>query len=263
MATLQGAWLWYELLTTDAGGAKAFYEGVVGWSMSTGHADNANYGFITNADGAMGGGVLTITADMAAHGARPVWVGYIGVDDVDATLVMVAARGGKVLMPATDIAMAGRVAMVLDPEGAPFYLMTPTPQPGGGHSTAFSPSLPGRCGWNELCAADPARALGFYTGLFGWDLPAPMDMGEHGQYQFFAQDGVTHGGMMRLMPHMTNPHWNHYFRVADIDAAKTAVLAHGGLVHAGPMPVPTGDWVLMGSDPQGAAFCLLGKKRTA
>lgn len=147
MTTLQGSWIWYELMTPDAAGAKAFYDAVVGWNMMPGTAQTNNYGFIANADGGMTGGVLTLTQDMVDHGALPCWLGYVGVDDVDASCTAIEAAGGKVLMPANDVPMAGRIAMVADCCGAAFYIMTPTPPPGGGTSTCFSAMPnPGRCG---------------------------------------------------------------------------------------------------------------------
>ena len=260
MTKTHGAWIWYELMTPDPEGAKAFYEAVVGWAMTTGHNGDDNYGFIANADGGMTGGMLRLAPEMIEHGARPGWLGYSGVDDVDAMVGQVTTAGGRVLMAPFDIAMAGRVALVADCCGAPFYIMKPTPQPDGGESTAFSPSLLGRCGWNELCAGDVDHAVAFYTGLFGWTLGEPMDMGEHGKYHFPAHDGVAFGGMMKAMAHMGPPHWNHYFRVADIDVAKAAAEANGGTVAVGPMQVPGGDWVIMGADPQGAFFALVGAR---
>ena len=98
---------------------------------------------------------------MQQHGARPCWIGYLGVDDVDASVAAIEGAGGKLLMPARDIEMAGRIAMVADPNGAPFYVMTPMPPPGGGESTAFSPTLVGRCAWNELMGSRPAGGARF------------------------------------------------------------------------------------------------------
>jgi hypothetical protein len=34
----------------------------------------------------------------------------------------------------------------------------------------------------------------------------------------------------------------------------------GGTVAMGPHQVPTGDWILIGADPQGAEFALVGGK---
>ena len=50
-------------------------------------------------------------------------------DDVDATVAQIEAKGGKALMPAFDIPQ-GRIAMVADPQGNPFYVMTPIPPAG-------------------------------------------------------------------------------------------------------------------------------------
>ena len=262
MGTLQGNWIWYELITSDPAGAKLFYEAVVGWSMTTGHgANDTEYGFITAQDGAMTGGVLQLKPEMTQNGARPCWLGYVGVDDVDDSVKAIAAAGGKILMPAMDVEMAGRVALVSDPGGAAFYVMTPTPPPGGGQSTAFSAMPnPGHCGWNELVADDAAREIGFYTGLFGWTLPEPMDMGPMGQYQFVAHDGVAVGAIMGNPPQVPVSAWAPYFWVSSIDAAQAAVAANGGTVINGPHQVPGDLWVIQGTDPQGAVFSLTGHK---
>jgi uncharacterized protein len=263
MPEQNGGFIWYELMTTDPEGAKAFYEPVVGWSMTTGHGGDDAYGFLTAPDGAMVGGLLRLSKEMTGSGAKPGWLGYIAVADVDATAREIEAQGGKCLMPARDVEMAGRIAMVADPGGAPFYVMTPKPPPGAGDgkSTAFEAKRnPGHCGWNELMAADAGREIGFYTGLFGWSLPEPMDMGPMGKYQFIVHDDVTIGAIMGTMPEAPEPHWNHYFWVPSIEKAKAAIEANGGQVTNGPMQVPGDDWIVQGIDPQGAAFSLVGGK---
>jgi predicted enzyme related to lactoylglutathione lyase len=269
MSALQGRWIWYELLADDPHTAKTFYEAVVGWAitldaMPVADPDTA-YALVANADGGMTGGMLTITAEMKAAGARPAWVGYIGVDDCAATLEQVTAQGGSVLMPLTTLDV-GTMAMVMDPSGAPFYIMTPTPREGAtGASTAYDRHMMGRCGWNELFTKDQPQAVDFYTTLFGWTLPGAMDMGDFGTYQFIANDGTEDamGAIMTCPPHVPFPHWNHYFRVGDILTAKAAIEAHGGQVVHGPMEVPGGEWVLNGVDPQGAHFCLVGTNAAA
>ncbi len=261
MGTLRGAWIWYELMTPDPADAKAFYDKVVGWTIHPGTPETADYGFIARADGGMTGGILRITPDMAEHGARAGWIGYVGVDDVDAFLPRLEAAGGKVVMPARNVEMAGRIAMVSDCCGAAFYVMTPTPPPGGGESTAFSADKRmGRCGWNELMAESAESATAFYSGLFGWTLPEPMDMGPMGQYHFVAHDGVQTGAIMNKMAEMPAPFWSHYFWVPGIDAAAAAITANGGQVINGPMQVPGDDWIVQGIDPQGGMFSLVGAK---
>jgi predicted enzyme related to lactoylglutathione lyase len=249
-------------MTPDVSAARDFYEAVVpGWSIQAGTAETSDYGFIANADGGMTGGVLALTKDMADHGAMPCWVGYIGVDDVDASLIAIEAAGGKTLMPARDVPMAGRIAMVADCCGAPFYVMTPTPAPGGGENTCFSATnRTGRCGWNELMAGNFTNAVAFYTGLFGWALPEAMDMGPMGKYQFVEHGGVQTGAIMQKMPEMPVPFWSHYFWVPSIAKAAEAITAKGGTVINGPMAVPGDDWIVQGIDPHGAMFALVGAK---
>lgn len=259
MAKLQGAWIWYELMTSDAAGAKAFYEAVVGWHITPGTQPPLFYGHIASNDGSTGG-ILPITAEMAAQGARPGWVGYIGVDDVDAAVAAILAAGGRVIMPRMTIDV-GSFALVTDCCGAPFYVMTPVMPEGAPPNTAFLPDRVGSCGWNELRAGNAAKAIAFYTKLFGWALPEPMDMGPMGKYQFIEHEGVPLGAIMQNPAKDTPPHWSHYFRVADIDTATAAVTAQGGQVLSGPMQVPGGDWIITGTDPQGAGFALVGARK--
>ncbi len=257
MTKLQGSWIWFELMTGDPAKAKGFYDSVVGWSIDAEPAGEMDYRMIARSDGGLTGGVMRLTPDMQAGGARPCWVGYLGVDNVDTAIAAVTAQGGKLLMPAFDIP-AGRIAMVADCCGAPFYIMTPQSAGGDGESTAFSPAIVGSCAWNELMAGNQANALDFYTGLFGWSLPEPMDMGPMGSYQFIEHDGVPIGAIMQKPAEAPAPVWNHYFRVADINAAADAVRAGGGQVINGPHPVPGDDWIIQGIDPEGVFFCLVG-----
>jgi predicted enzyme related to lactoylglutathione lyase len=260
MSELQGSWIWYELMTGDAAGAKAFYEAVVGWTVTVGTEAPMHYGFIGNADGQMTGGLLPLTSEMIAEGAHPTWLGYIGVDDCDAAVSAVAAKGGKMLTPPFELDV-GRFAMVADPDGVPFYLMTPKmPEGLTGGSTAFDPRLVGRCAWNELQAGNQQGALDFYTSLFGWTLPEPLDMGPMGKYQFIDHGGVIIGAIMQKAPHVPRAGWGFYFRVADIDVATAAARSHGGQVLHGPVKVAGRDWVINGMDPQGAAFALVGAR---
>ena len=56
------------------------------------------------------------------------------------------------------------------------------------------------------------------------------------------------------------PMWNHYFRVPDIDIAAQYTKDHGGEVMTGPMQIPGGEWIIIGMDPQGAMFTLIGRQ---
>ncbi len=261
MAKMHGSFIWYELMTTDPIGGKAFYDQVVGWDIDAASASpDMDYRMIKRADGDMTGGVFKLNDEMLSQGAKPCWLGYIGVDDCDAAVAAAQAAGGSVKMPAMDVPMAGRIAMLADCCGAPYYVMTPTPPPGGGESTAFSTEIIGSCGWNELNAGNAASAIAYYSTLYGWTLPEPMDMGAMGKYQFIEHDGTVIGAIMPKMPQIPVSLWQHYFWVDDIGRAKAAIETGGGQVLNGPMEVPGEDWILTGMDPQGAMFSLVSKK---
>jgi predicted enzyme related to lactoylglutathione lyase len=46
--------------------------------------------------------------------------------------------------------------------------------------------------------------------------------------------------------------------VPSIAKAKDAAEHKGGAIRMGPHQVPTGEWIIIGSDPQGAEFALVG-----
>ena len=254
-----GAFCWTELLTPDADGAKAFYDAVVGWSFGEAAAEFNGYRMINTRDGGAAGGVLPLTDEMQQHGARPTWLGYINVADVDQSVASIERAGGRSLMPPTDIPNVGRIAMVADPQGAPFYVMKPIPPAGRENepSDVFSPDKQGRCAWNELSTSDPVAARRFYGDQFGWTTDEFMPMGEHGEYRFIDQQGVRIGAIAGTMDGQ-HPHWRHYFRVPSIASAKETAEAKGGKIVMGPMEVPGGDHIVIGIDPQGAEFALVG-----
>jgi predicted enzyme related to lactoylglutathione lyase len=256
-----GSFIWYELITPDPEAAKAFYDQVVGWNFSPKLPGDMDYRMIGRSDGGSAGGVLRLTDDMASHGAKPIWLGYVYVDDVDAAVASIERAGGKVLMPASDIPEVGRIAMVADPQGAPFYVMKPTPPAGNEKkvSDVFSPDAEQRVSWNELSTSDPAAARRFYGEQFGWDSDDFMDMGEMGEYRFLDHHGTRIGALCGVMPGQ-HPKWRYYFRVPSVSKAKQTAEQHGGTIAMGPHQVPGGDWIVIGHDPQGAEFALVGKE---
>ncbi|HWJ69993.1 MAG TPA: VOC family protein [Sphingobium sp.] len=253
MANRQGEFIWYELMTTDVDAARAFYEPVVGWKIgATSGMPGMDYRMIDAPDASVGG-MMAIDAEMAAQGGKPGWLGYIGVDDVDATVAAIRAQGGHVYVPPSDIPDVGRFAMVSDPQGAPFYVMRGAVD---GTSTAFSPDAMGHCSWNELTTSDQAAADAFYAAIFGWETRETMPMGPAGDYRFLNVGDLRIGASMQQAG---RPRWQPYFTVSSIGAAVDAVKAHGGTVDHGPHEVPGGSHVIIGTDPQGARFALVGK----
>jgi hypothetical protein len=264
MPNPQGSFIWYELMTTDAEAAGAFYSAVVsGWRFGERVPADVDYRMIQRSDGGNAGGVLTLTDEMQSGGARPVWLGYLYVSDVDAAVEAIRRDGGQSMMEPWDQPGVGRLAMVTDPSGAPFYLMKPEPPAGdpGAASDVFSVDQAEHVRWNELSTSDPDGAVDFYARHFGWSQQGSMDMGEFGQYRFVQSDGVNIGAIMPRMPEMPVSLWTYYIGVDDIDRAASAITGKGGSILNGPMEIPGGEFALNGMDPQGASFGLVGPRK--
>ena len=253
-----GHFIWYELMTTDPDAAAKFYGEVVGWSARDFGAPGMDYRLLSS-NGIDVGGLLAISTDGAANGMRPIWVGYISVADVDATVAEAMAAGGKTYMPPTDFPGVGRIAMVTDPQGAAFYAMKPVDM-GDLRSQSFDPYKHGHGGWHELHTSDWEAALAFYGAHFGWRKVDTLDMGPMGKYITFNTGAGDHIGGMMTDRNFPKPMWLYYFFVDDIDAAHGRVKAAGGTMLHGPVEVPGGGWIINAKDPQGAMFALVGPK---
>ncbi len=249
------SFMWYELMTPDVPAALSFYRRVIGWDAKDGGAPGTGYTVLSAGPSAIGG-VHALTQEMRDGGARPCWLGYIAVDDVDAYAARVSAAGGRVLRAPADVAGVLRFAVVADPHGAVFMLLRGMSEQG---PLPPASGTPGSIGWHELHAGDGAFA--FYAELFGWTKADAMDMGELGVYQMFAAGGAPIGGMMTRMPQSPGAFWLHYFNVDGIDAALARARAAGATVVHGPSEVPGGSWIAQCTDPQGAMFAMVSARR--
>ena len=169
--------------------------------------------------------------------------------------------GGSVLMPAWTMEGVGRMALVSDPLGAPFYIMASEDErPSRAFAEHGTAPAIGHVVWNERIASDPDRALGFFGRHFGWTQQGGMPMGELGEYRFLADGPVMLGALMGVPPG-EQPGWRFYFAVDDIDAAAARIREAGGGIEMEPMEIPGGEYSLSARDPQGARFGLVGPRR--
>ena len=255
MVSSHGRFVWYELVTTDVEVAKAFYTKVMGWGAQDAPMADRVYTLFTVGKAAVSG-LMDLPEDARKMGAKPTWVGYVAVNDVDTTAERIERLGGVVQVPPTDVLDISRFSIFADPQKAKLALFKWL-QPG--HEQPADLSASGRVGWHELLAADCEEALAFYGELFGWQ-KAGADIGEMGTYQLFSTGGQTIGGMLAKPPMMPTPFWLYYFNTGDIDAAVRRVKAGGGQILDGPIEVLGGSWIVQCTDPQGAIFALEGKR---
>lgn len=117
-----GAFGWFELMTTDVEGAKAFYKNLFGWEYEETPLPNGGNYIVAKVDGEAVAGIMGQPDE--CKGMKPGWEIYITVNDVDATVTAVTQQGGKVLRPAFDIPEVGRFCVLQDPQGAVIMAIT-------------------------------------------------------------------------------------------------------------------------------------------
>ena len=123
-----GTFYWNELMTRDVEGAKKFYADTLGWSYDAmPMPDGAGTYWLALVDGEPVCGILDINAP--EFGPVPEsWMSYIAVDDVDARVAKAVKAGAKLMKPAFDVPGVGRIAILLQPDGAGIGWMTPLAQ---------------------------------------------------------------------------------------------------------------------------------------
>lgn len=113
---------WHELHTTDWEAALTFYGDQFGWckvdAMDMGPM--GTYLLFNVGTGESVGGMMNNTAM-----ARPVWLYYFNVSDIDDAARRVTAAGGKVLMGPHQVPTGDWIINGRDPQGAMFALLGP------------------------------------------------------------------------------------------------------------------------------------------
>jgi len=115
-----GTVVWHELITTDVDAAWAFYSELFGW-QKTSSLDMGPAGVyqMYGLPSLELGGIYRKTDDMPGP---PQWLYYVHVPDLDKAVAAVKTNGGSVFVDPMDIPGGGRIAMCMDPQGAPFAL---------------------------------------------------------------------------------------------------------------------------------------------
>jgi predicted enzyme related to lactoylglutathione lyase len=224
----------FDLRTTDAGAARAFYGAVFGHDRSV---------------------IWPLHEQALARGARPHWLGHIAADDVERTAEALVERGAMRLGP-TVARDGGQVAVLRDPGGA---MVAVAALPPSNAATGLEAA------WHVLHTNDAPRAAANYAAIFGWLLSEPIELGAQGVLQEFtwAAGGASAGGVADIAGRpRVHPHWLFFFEVDALDRAIAAVRAAGGVV-IDSVTRPSGERVCVSDDPQGAAFALQERRAPA
>ncbi|MGH7866442.1 MAG: SRPBCC domain-containing protein, partial [Candidatus Dormibacteraceae bacterium] len=117
-----GSFCWNELLAVDPSKAAGFYTKLFGWSTEQ-MPGGMNYTLFKQGEKSVGGLMARPNPQAPPH-----WLPYVMVENVDVSSNKAGELGARLLMPPTDIPTVGRIAVFLDPEGAPLGVFQPEKQ---------------------------------------------------------------------------------------------------------------------------------------
>jgi predicted enzyme related to lactoylglutathione lyase len=118
-----GSFGWNELGTRDVPAAREFYGKVFGWTVEEQEMPGMGTYNVWKDGEHVRGGMMDISG-MPAE-VPPHWLVYFTVPDADAAAETAKAAGGQLLNGPFDIRV-GRLAILMDPQGAMFAVMAPS-----------------------------------------------------------------------------------------------------------------------------------------
>lgn len=243
-----GRFVWHDLVTNDVASARTFYAGLLGWEFESTTRSGRPY-LIARSGGQPAGGVVQRAEGKAGPAT---WLSYLSVADLERAVQDVTSAGGKVVLGPTPVGAYGRVAVVLDPQGAPLGLAGVT------GTLAPEPAQPllHRFFWMEHLAKDGPAALAFYKGLAGYE--SSLAPGESRIEYHVLRRQRSRAGLLQIPSEMegVQPNWLPYVRVEDPAAMAARAVSLGGKLVIEPRPDVRKGTLAVVTDPTGAAIAL-------
>jgi predicted enzyme related to lactoylglutathione lyase len=231
-----GRFVWRDLMTRDVSAARRFYGELLGWQFEDTRRGDRPY-VLASVDDARVAGIVDISS-VSEAGSQ--WLSYMSVADVDKTVDLVKAEGGKVLVEPRNMPLA-RVAVVTDPQGAPVglaQLRREMPDPVQPAPRQF------------------LQALAFYKRLAGYESTVLESRQEIDYHVLRTTRGRA--GLFRLPPTVVDvePNWLPYVLVDDPSAVAARVPGLGGRIVVPAAPERRKGTVVVIADPGGAVLAL-------
>ena len=114
-----GRFCWNELVAVDEESAKEFYTNLFGWTTEA-FGGGKDYTLFKRGKDSAGGMMKCPKPGLPSH-----WLAYVLVEDVDATATRAKKLGGKIVVDPFDVPTVGRVAVLVDPQGAAIGIFKP------------------------------------------------------------------------------------------------------------------------------------------
>ena len=243
---LDGKFVWYDLFTSDLQATRQFYEALFGWSFQETPSGAKQVLTISREGIPIANAVSADKTKIKDQPSR--WLSYMSVADVDQTVLRIEKNHGSVFMPPKNLPDRGRVAVVKDPEGAVFAVVTTSE--GDPPDPAFD--LNDFLG-SELWAKHLETAIIFYQALVDYEIEM-VDVGNEKDYHLLVTDDQPRAGVVQIPWDDVKPNWVPYIAVEDVAAVAARVESLGGRLLIAPNPeIREGNAAII-ADPSGAVF---------
>lgn len=245
---LAGKFVWYDLFTTDIESTSRFYEELFGWTFSDIVSDKKIVKTISRNGIPIANAVYLDSKSSKENESQ--WLSYVSVDDVDRTLMISKKNNGTIFKEAKDLPDRGRVAIVKDPEGALFAIVTTSE--GDPPDRDFVQNH-----WmgSELWTTDLNASLAFYHLLLGYEQKL-VGTDPDQKYCFLVRNGKARAGIVKIKWDHIKPNWLPYIAVKDVMLTVSKAEELGGNVLLSPDKSIRKGRVAIIADPSGAVFAV-------
>jgi hypothetical protein len=208
------------VVTPDLERTKTYYNRVLGWKYRDLESGPERYPTILSGGVPQGGMLTTAQLGMPEDGARV--MAYVSVPDVDAAASAARDLGGRLVAEPLELPALGRLAVLTDPAGALFALLTsrlgdvPPPRK----------PRPGRFAWAELATPQPDEARAFYSRVLGWQADAGLFTAPGGA----SPATVAATASLRGIAPTEAASWTSAVTVEHLPSARSRALRLGGTV---------------------------------
>lgn len=234
-----GRFVWFDLLTEDVPGAKAFYSDLFGWRIDS-PAGYPDYHVIYLGKKAIGG--MAALEGLDGGAPESLWMPSLSVVDINRAAEQAVRSGGTVLEGPLKAGGRGKIALITDPAGAPLFLLRaakgdPTPEP----------ASPGNWVWVDLFTRDAGVAGDFYVSLAGYQADI-VETKENRSYHILKWNGSPRAGIVELDWKGLEDNWLPYVKVNRLEPIIEKARELGAKL------ILQAENVAIMADPAGAAF---------
>lgn len=247
-----GKFVWIDLFTPDPAAAQKFYGALFGWTFVELGDPARPYTLAYLGDEPVAGIVTRPGARTGERRSR--WVAYVSVPDVAQAADRVVSQGGKVLVSGREVPDRGTMAVLADPDAAPFGLI---------HSSSGDPpdmlAPVGDWIWALYQSLNPTGAAAFFQNIAAYEVIADDRFPGHEVY-LLATDGFARAVLAAIPPEKAarvKPDWLYFIRVADIDATLAHATRLGATLLVPPRPDLMDGRMCAIIDPAGAPVGLM------